>query len=266
MQNIQLETTPTDTPQSGSIYIYPKSDNYLYSKDSAGNEKKIGGDTITLTTEYPLTGGTSQGTIGLSSTTIGATKTKITYDSRGLVVTGTTLLNSDVPILNEASTGYLKNTNGTLAWTSIPTLEEPVNYAVLEGIPSPNNAGVYDGQATTTWTKLRRNFINAHNITVLNLNPFVHRNVEIITDLNSTGTAINITGGTADRSNSFYFDGCTMTILLHVASSNNDKLYTLGVPSLGYKNGSFANLSDGVHLIRVYFFGGCSYWKIEYYG
>lgn len=262
MQNIPIETTPNDNPQSGSIYVYPKDDNYLYSKDSNGNEKKIGGNSITLTSEYPLTGGTSEGTIGLVSSTIGSTKTKITYNSKGLVVSGTTLSDSDVPVLNSASSGYLKYNGSAFEWSNVPTLEEPVNYAVLEGIPSPNNSGLYDGEATTTWTKLRRNlFNNVESGSVLYFNPYIHRNIEIITNQDSTGIGIGFTGGTTN----FYYDGCTVKILIHVFATNNDGLFSLTLPTSSYKNGTFTNLTNGIHIITVNFFGGYFYWKIEHY-
>lgn len=95
--------------------------------DKAAGERLINASEITKLSNQSGTNTGDQTLSGLggvaSNTAImGATNTKITYDSKGLVISGTSLIASDVPTLNQNTTGTASTITGNIAESQVTNL------------------------------------------------------------------------------------------------------------------------------------------------
>lgn len=94
--------------------------------DISGKVDKVTGKSLISDTEITRLAGVYNvdisGKVDKNTAITGATNTKITYDSKGLVTGGTSLMASDIPILNQSTTGTASTITGSITESQVTNL------------------------------------------------------------------------------------------------------------------------------------------------
>ncbi|MDO4199871.1 MAG: hypothetical protein Q4D57_03885 [Clostridia bacterium] len=90
------------------------------------------------------------GAVGANSAITGATKTKITYDSKGLVTSGANLEASDIP---DISATYETKSNKSDSYTVSSSTTYASTKALVDGLATKAEFVRYTATVTTSWTE-----------------------------------------------------------------------------------------------------------------
>ncbi len=90
------------------------------------------------------------GAVEANSAITGATKCKITYDSKGLVTSGADLSASDIP---DISTTYETKSNKSDSYTQSSSTTYSSTKALVDGLSTKAEVSSYTATITTTWTE-----------------------------------------------------------------------------------------------------------------
>lgn len=107
--------------------------------------QSVNGKTGTVVLNYE-----DVGAVGANSAITGATKCKITYDSKGLVTSGTDLSASDIP---DISTTYETKSNKSDSYTQSSSTTYSSTKALVDGLSTKAEVSNYTATITTTWTE-----------------------------------------------------------------------------------------------------------------
>ncbi len=107
--------------------------------------QSVNGKTGTVVLNYE-----DVGAVEANSSITGATKCKITYDSKGLVTTGADLSASDIP---DISTTYETKSNKSDSYTQSSSTTYSSTKALVDGLSTKAEVSRYTATITTTWTE-----------------------------------------------------------------------------------------------------------------
>jgi hypothetical protein len=143
------EQTAPDTPSTGQVVLYPKTDGFLYSKDDAGTETQLAVGGITLGTLQTATGTETEFDFSVAS---GAREVNVNLD--GLSLSGT-----DGMLVQLGDSGGIEATDYDSASSRLGSGVATTSYTTGFGINTANAAHALKGtvrlllvdEATNTW-------------------------------------------------------------------------------------------------------------------
>lgn len=119
--------------------------------------QSVNGKTGTVVLNYE-----DVGAVQANSAITGATKCKITYDSKGLVTAGADLSASDIP---DISATYETKSNKSDSYTQSSSTTYSSTKALVDGLSTKAEVSNYTATITTTWTE-GSNFVYSQTISV----------------------------------------------------------------------------------------------------